>query len=264
MEVPMNKRFTHGVLLALFGCTAIALLPHGSGAAGLEDADTTAAITYNLGILKESLGEKGKPAKVDALKAQTAAWMIAAAAQSGGAARNPQFATIRDAATALAGAINDKKFDEAREQAKNLMTLKPDPAAKLAPVKIVDTGKAELEDIMNQFHGPRSGGLGIEDKLLDWETKLPDIKGATQVEMVQTANQLFIVFETARSINAPKKPAIKGTQAQWDKFADTARDLSRDLAETGRKADDKGAAKAIKDLNKTCTDCHKVFNPKAP
>jgi hypothetical protein len=245
----------------LLGCVALWVISVPSGAAdpkdkkaALNDADVSSTIAFNQKTLQDALGASGKVEKPAALKAQTAAWMIAAAAQTGGAARNAKLATLRDAAIKLAGTIKAEKFDDARAEAKALSSLKPDDKAKLEAVEIVDPKKLELEDIMNQFAGVRGGGLDIEEKLEDWETK-PLPKGT---ELLDTANQISVIFDAIHSHKVDKA----AEQPRFIKFADAAYLRSRELAEAARKGDEPATRKAIKSLNQACADCHKDFKPK--
>jgi cytochrome c556 len=220
---------------------------------GLEDADVAAIIEYNTKIVQDSLA--GQPKRAVRLRAATAARMIAATAQSGGAARNAELATKRDAALKIAEAIDAEKLVDARAAIKDFASLKADPNAQLGAVPIIDK-KFKLDDVMNQFTRERTGGLEIEAKLEAWEDALPK-EGLAEV--VQTGNQLYSVFELVKGHQANAK---FGTQAQWDKFADQALARAQELRDASRKGDRDATSKAVKAMNNSCMDCHKVFKPK--
>jgi hypothetical protein len=257
--------------IAVLGCAVIWAIPGGAADPKVtkeeqENADVKAAMEFNATVLQEALGQE-KVTRALKLKAATAARMVALAAQSGGRAKNAQLATIRDAALKLAEAIDkadDKdKIAAVRATAKDLLTLKPDENAQLAALEIMDK-KFKLEDIMNQFSRERTGGredrllsgLGIESKLKAWEDELPK---AGLGEVVQTGNQLCMVFEAVKDHQANVK---FGPQEQWKKFCDQAYTASADLRDAARKGDAAATTKALKAMNTSCVKCHEVFKPK--
>lgn len=255
------------VCLTLLGCFAVWAVPVRSSApddkdkkeepkekkAGLDDPDVKVAIDFNYKLVQGALGNTGKVEKPAALKAHTAAWMIAAAAQSGGPARDAKLASVRDHAIKLADAIKAEKWEDARARMREIPSLKANDDAKLERVTIVDPKKLEMEDIMNQFASPRGGGLDLEETLEKWETQVP---GAPEV--IQMADQLAVIFEAIHSHKVEKA----NEQPKFDKFADAAYGKALGLAEAARKGKNADVMKAAKAMNQACADCHKDFRPK--
>ena len=95
--------------------------------------------------------------------------MIAVYAQSGpGGAATPLRATLRDAALRLAQTIQAERYDEASKQVAALPSLNPDHGGHAGKVRLLDK-HLEVLDVMAQLRPERSGGLGIEARLLSLE-----------------------------------------------------------------------------------------------
>jgi cytochrome c556 len=245
--------------VAALGCAIIWAIPGGAADPkdkGLEDADVKALVEANDKIIQDALSQT-KVTKALKLKARTAALMIAAAAQSGGAARNAQLATQRDAAIKIAEALDQDKVADALDVAKLLATLKPDPNVKLDAVPLIDKS-INLDDVMNQFAGERGGGLVIESKLEKWEDEAPK----ELAEVNEAALQMQLIFEVARDHKLTTKQAGLGTPEKWQKFVDAARGRTTELRAAAGKGDKDGVQKAAKAVNMACMDCHKVFRPR--
>ncbi len=254
----MNKWVVRALMASgLLGCAIIWAVPGGAAdpKKDLDDADTKAVMEFNAKVLQDTLSQQ-KLTRALKMRASTAAKMIALTAQSGRGAQTAQLATIRDAALKIAEQIDNDKIDDARAQAKDLLSIKPDENAKLGALKVIDT-KARLEDIMNQFASDRVGGLDIENKLDEWDEKgLPAKLG----EVAAISNQLHIVFDAVKDHTADQK---HGTQKQWDNFVDEAKKQAKELGDAARKDDKPATRKALTAMNKACEDCHKVFKPKS-
>jgi cytochrome c556 len=241
----------------LLGCVAIWTIPGGAAdpKKDMDDADTKAVMEFNAKVLQDTLSQQ-KLTRALKLRAATAARMIALTAQSGRGAQTAQLATIRDAALKIAEDIDADNIANAKAQAKDLLSIKPDENAKLGAIKVIDK-KARLEDIMNQFASDRVGGLEIDNKLDDWDSKgLPDKLG----EVAAVSNQLYVVFDAVKDHTADLK---LGTQKQWDNFVDQAKKQAQELGDAARKDDKPATKKALASMNKACEDCHKVFKPKS-
>jgi hypothetical protein len=178
--------------------------------------------------------------------------MIAAYAQYPDGATTPQKATMRDAALKLAEMIKSEDFASAKKQVKTLATLKPDPAAKTGKMPILGA-HIKLENVMNQFAGPRSGGLGIEKKLEDLGEKDALTKDDLTDDLASMVEQASIVGQLARMQEQ------SGKQKQWEGFADAMSKQALQLAAAVRKKDEKAATKDLAALNKACESCHEVF-----
>jgi hypothetical protein len=254
----MKKWFVRALMGAgLVGCTVIWAIPGGAAdpKKDLDDAETKAVMEFNAKVLQDTLAQQ-KITRALKLRASTAARMIALTAQSGRGAQTQELATIRDTALRIADEIDKENYADAKAKAKDLLSMKADPNAKLGTIKIIDKDM-RIEDIMNQFSSDRVGGLDIESKLDDWDEKgLPAKLG----EVASAANQVFVVIDAVRDHAADLK---HGTQKQWDSFADQARKQAQELGNAARKDDKDATKKALASLNKSCEECHKVFKPKS-
>jgi hypothetical protein len=216
--------------------------------AAVPDKEVDQLIAQSTATVRDGLA--GNVSKVGALKAHTAAVMIAAFAQEATGGLTPARVSTRDAALRLADLIKDEKFDQAKQALPAL--TKPGPSGgKQAKVKILGD-KIELEDLMGQFGSPRSGGLGIEKKLEDL-AEAKSLPPGSVDELVLVGARAAVVAEMAK----PHDPGKK--QKQWADFATAMQQEATAMAAAARNKDAAKTLAAAQRLNKSCTNCHDVF-----
>jgi hypothetical protein len=206
-------------------------------------ADYDKTLEAEVKVLEEALKapkDKGQP-----LKAKVAAILVAAIAQDDLSGANAgQRATVRDAALKVYELVDQKKFDDAKKKAEELLTLKADPAAKAMKVKLSD--KVSAADLMTQFSPPKAG-LGYEKVLIGLD------KGKVDEKTPIIAQHVAIIAELTRQITPDKTPK------KWEDFADSMRANSIDLAAAAVKKDTKAVKAAVSKLNSACGDCHGIY-----
>jgi hypothetical protein len=239
---------------------AVLLLLHPGSAADapsptVPDADYPGLLELSGGVIREAL--KGKPDKRSVDKARTAAVMIAAYAQQNLSGPNgPQRASVRDAALELAALIKAKEFDKALKQLDALATLKANPKAQLAKLKLV--GKSiEFDDIMTQFRQPVRGGLGIEARFDELGAGEGGVIPAKELDDALVRQALLAAV--AAELTAEYVPEDKDKLKLWQALAADMRQQSLALAAVARSKDGKQTFLAVEHLNKTCAKCHKEF-----
>jgi hypothetical protein len=223
-----------------------------AGASALPDKEGARFVADSVKTIESSLTADA-PKKPDVARARTAAIMIAVYAQNGG--KGPltaKRATLRDKALELADLIKNRKFEDARKQARELLTLKADAKAKTERQSLLGN-VIDVEEVMNQFASTRSGGLGVEKEIEDL-AEGGDLKPEQlNDELIQIANRARLVAHLVKDKDKAKK------SAQWKGFAKSMGANADELAAAVRKKDAKAATAAIGKLNKSCNACHEVF-----
>lgn len=219
------------------------------------NAERTQLVNQAIGIVREAL-KRQPPDSKDREKARIAAGMIAVYAQSGprGAA-TPLRATLRDAGLQLAHTIQTERFDEASKQAAALASLNPDPGAVLGAVRL-DKHLGVL-DVMAQFRPERTGGLGIETKLLNLETAA---KKERELPAATLDHDLALkAAHVARSADVLKEFTPRKAPQAWQQHSEEMRQAALALGGASKAKDGKAAWTALQRLNQSCASCHESF-----
>jgi hypothetical protein len=184
-----------------------------------------------------------------------AAFMIAVYAQN--AKDNlSAMATLRDQAFKVMKAAEGGKADETKKLAAMLgPNIKPDPAAKTAPVALEK--QLDLESVMRMFSGEKVGGFGMEKALED----LIDAKGldAGQLEKSALLGQKISMIAKVAQAYGPESDQGKKTKKLWSELAVEMHIEASELAAAARANKDADIGKFANKLTVTCTKCHDIF-----
>src|SRR5437868_8308750 len=159
MKLPNRRAVVSG--LAALGLGFLAVMT-GRGQGTLPAADLPRLIGQEI---KHIEAELAKPnfLKKGQKRVRMAAFMIAAYAQDA-QGNTPSMATLRDRALEVMKAAETGKAAETKKLAATLSAdIKPDPAAKTAPVPLAK--QLDLETVMRMFSGDKVGGFGMEKAL---------------------------------------------------------------------------------------------------
>jgi hypothetical protein len=230
----------NGIVLLL---AADAALP-GDVYAALQDSSLT--------IIRESL--QGEVRGRAATRAATTAVLLAAFAQQDldGADAARRMA-VRDACLEIAALIRKKDYAAALKRLEAVPNLVGDPKAKRERIKLET--KTDYKDVMTLFRSPRSGGLGIEDRLDTLAGNATDsvpMKDLTEVALLDAYRSAV----AAELLHGYQPQA--GAQ-EWHKLSDAMKQQSLALATAVKAKDGKAAATAVQQLNRTCNKCHQEF-----
>jgi len=221
----------------------------------LPEADFAKLVEDNNKIIAESL--KDKPTKATTRRARVAALMIAAFAQTAKGGDPAKLATLRDNAVKVAKALEDKKYDEAKNLTAGLNPMAAAaPGAKPGPVNVVEG--VDLEDIMHQFSTPRSKGEGYEAFLVDIDEAKKPPKESELAKLEVVAYKAAVIGKLAELL-PPKKMVKNQTPKAWKDFAQTMQKEGVAVAEAAKSKDAKAAKMAVSKLVNNCNECHKLF-----
>ncbi len=251
------------LLVGLIAGTAVADPKGGIWYPVLSESEFSALVASDAKTIVDTLS-KGKPDKKAVSKAKAAALMVVAYAQgemSKGGAKAAAMAGLRDRAMAVAQAIKDDKFDEAKKLAADLkLGSASNPAAKTDPV---DVNKLfDLQELMSQFKPADKGGISLEKNL----TKFWNKRGSapfTAAEVKELVPLLLrtVVLAQATEAMTPAADEGKKTKAAWVKWSKEMGELAEEATKQARaaKQDGKALRATLRKLEKNCTDCHGVF-----
>jgi cytochrome c556 len=229
----------------------------------LSDAEFAAMVAADAKTITDVLG-KGKPDKKGVSKAKAAALMVVAYAQGAMAkdgAKAAELAALRDRAMAVAQAIKDDKFDEAKKLAAGLKAGGvTDPAAKTDPVDV--TKLFDLEELMSQFKPADKGGVSLEKNLTKfWNKRGSAPFTAAEVKELVPLLQRTAVMAQVTEAMTPAADEGKKTKAAWVKWSKEMGELAEEATKQARaeKQDGKALRATLKKLEGNCTACHNVF-----
>jgi hypothetical protein len=136
-----------------------------------------------------------------------------------------------------------------------------------------DTAASALEELKKAFKSDAGGEV-------EWEAvaamsplmmQVPVVhaplkRGATDArrfkrQAAQTAGRAATIAAIAQAAMFNTDHASEEQIPQWQKFCAQMRDACGDINSAARQGDAKKAATAVQALQKSCDDCHAVFNP---
>ncbi|MFO0807101.1 MAG: hypothetical protein U0746_00595 [Gemmataceae bacterium] len=229
----------------------------------LLDNEFSTLVTADAKTIGDTLA-KGKPDKKGVAKARAAALMVAAYAQGAMAkdgAKAPELSALRDNAVAVAQAIKDDKFDEAKKIAADIKVAgKGGSSAK--PDAVAVEKQFDLKELMSQFKPDAAGGISLERNL----TKFWNKRGTAPFKEAELKEVLPLLLRTAviaqvTEAMAPTADEGKKTREAWVKWSKEMGELAEEAAKQARQAkpDDKVLKSALKKLEGNCAACHAVF-----
>jgi hypothetical protein len=188
-------------------------------------------------------------------RVRMAAFMIAAYAQDA-KGNTPAMATLRDQALKVMKAAETGKAADTKKLAATLAAdIKPDPAAKTAPVDLAK--ELDLETVMRMFSGDKVGGFGIEKSLED----LVDAKGLDAGQLEKTAllaEKVSMIGKLALGYGPDSDKGAK-TKKTWNELAGEMQAGASALAVAAHAKKDADVGKLANNLTGTCTKCHDIF-----
>jgi hypothetical protein len=164
---------------------------------------------------------------------------------------------LKAGALKVAEAIAKKDFNAAAADAKGLK-VKPGGKA-LAPDKLQDKAKYELDEVMSPFRSERVGGLNLEKDMRDFMNgKMPIDPAALEILGTRTA----VLADYAAHKPNDKASVNAANKQKWEKWSKDTADLAGKIvaeAAKGKGASEKELIKTLKALDAKCTDCHNEF-----
>lgn len=249
-----------GAAVLALGIGLIAV--HGNAAdekgPGVPDAEYPKLVAQSLKVIKDALAVE-EPRFKDAVKAKTAAIMIAVYAQSG--PMNAERATMRDAALKVADALEkakeSEKYGDARKAADELANLKPNAAAKTMPVEPLMEKHIFIEELMSQFKVARAGGLDMEKKLQN--LSISGLRSKEIAADVMDEPLVLLSYQTAMAAKVAREFDPGNKQQVWKKYCDEMEKSAAELAEAVKAKNGKSGFVAVEKLNSSCKKCHDDF-----
>jgi hypothetical protein len=206
-------------------------------------------------LIQQALKDE-KPNRRVADRARVVALILAEAAQQDLTGKDTGARTaVRDAAIALARAIQEQEFDKARKLAQALPSL---PASsRVAKEKTPLLGKQlNMDELMSVFRKANLGGLEIEAELDRLES---DSENQTVAAGELNESLELLAYQTALAGGMLKDHRPDKNVAEWGKYSENMRRLAQELGQAVRAKDGKAAFQAVAAGNANCTACHKAF-----
>jgi hypothetical protein len=136
---------------------------------------------------------------------------------------------------------------------------------------IKDKKNMELDALMKVYKNKNKGGVGFGAKPADdsgIEKRIQELQRTERgpavavlkkegKDIIKMAYLNIAMAEIAKPHF--NKPMEGKTKKDWDKWLDDQKKAAKDLIEAVKKEDSKAVAKAAKELQNACTECHSVF-----
>ena len=179
-------------------------------------------------------------------------------------------------ALAAVGTARDKEDDakaqkEVLEVAKAAEKGKGDKDLATMAKDIKEKKNLELDSLMKVYKNKNKGGVGfgekpaadsgIESKIQALQRTERGPSAATLKKEGKDIIKLAYLNIAMAEIAKPhfNKPMEGKNKKDWDKWLDDQKKAAKDLIEAVKKEDGKAVAKAAKEMQNACTECHSVF-----
>lgn len=218
--------------------------------------DAQRIIDADADFLRGLLG-KGELGRKTARQATSTAVLIAASADASATAENAgQMATLRDAALAVAEAIEKNDAGKAKELAAGLSSkIKADPAAN--PKNSPWPKSVKFDNVMRAFSSDRVGGLGLEAKLEALAEEKGPLSADRQKEIVELAVKSAVIAKIAEHYKPAADEGMGFNPQNWLKLDEQFRKNALALADAAKS--NGNVAGAAEKLTASCVACHDIF-----
>jgi hypothetical protein len=155
---------------------------------------------------------------------------------------------LREQALKIAIAIGKKEYTEAKALA---ATLTPKSGKPGDPVKLIELGKYDLDEVMSAYRAEKVGGMNLEK----------DIKAKTKTDAklaALIAARTALLAQYTAALPAEKAAANEAGKKKWEALSMDQLKAAKELAEEAAK-NGKDLANKLTALDATCVNCHNQY-----